>query len=569
MKICPQCTQRYPDDSAFCFVCGCSLLVPDDPRVGTTIAGRYVLEARIGHGGMATVYRARPRLLEGARALKLLNPDLAQDPTLRERFLREVKNSRRLVHPNIVEIVDHGDSEDGVPYMVMELLQGASLAQLIEQGRVPLRRALPIWIQMTRALARAHDFDVIHRDLKPENVYLLHGDHVKLLDFGIALSKQDVRLTNMGEVFGTPQYMAPERIRAAEASGGSDLYALGILMFEMLAKKLPLEASDPTGWLAAHLKQTPPRIRDILPDLPDSIDSLIASLLEKDPLYRPVDAHRVLLDLTNIAGELKIPVPPETETRAPALSGAPPGADLWAKRGDLFDRMFKRAGSPPELSRPAETLRSDSVRLSELLRLAQNEVKSLNAIEDEGYRERVALGKQMDARSSEASSLRAEARAARARVIPLGNKAKAFPAQVQTAHKDLIFWEGRSGFQEPYRELTNAYKKLAELCGQWFNVRQQELDAEARATESERQLSEIDAEIRDLRSKLIAVDDRVEQSRRAGLEQLSKMGIEADRIEGQLLMIASRFCGPLRSKPELGQLFQELLRDTPRSGAAR
>jgi eukaryotic-like serine/threonine-protein kinase len=569
MKICPQCTQRYPDDSAFCFVCGCSLLTPEDPRVGTTIAGRYVLEARIGHGGMATVYRARPRLLDGARAIKVLSSDLAQDPTLRERFLREVKNSRRLVHPNIVEILDHGDAEDGVPYMVMELLQGSSLAQVIEQGRVPLRRALPIWIQMTRALARAHDFDIIHRDLKPENVFLLPGDRVKLLDFGIALSKQDARITSMGEVFGTPQYMAPERIRSADATGASDLYALGILMFEMLAKRPPLQANDPTGWLAAHLKQTPPRLREVVPEAPESLDNLIASLLEKEPLYRPVDAHRVLVDLTNIAAELGIAVPPETEARAAALTGAPPSSDLWARRGDLFDRMFKRAGSPPELARPAETLRNDSTRLSELLRLAQNEAKSLAALEEDGYRERFAIGKQMDARSSDASSLRADARAARARVIPLGNKAKVFPAQVQAAHKDLVFWEGRSGLQEPYRELTNAYKKLADLCGQWFTVRQQELDAEGRAGESERLLGEIDTDIRELRAKLAEVDERVEQSRRAGLERLSQMGVEADRIEAQLLMLASRFCGPLRSKPELGQLFQELLRDTPKAAAPR
>src|SRR5262245_49401920 len=317
MKICLQCNQRYPDDSAFCFVCGSSLTTPDDPRVGSTIAGRYVLEARIGHGGMATVYKARPRLLDGARAIKLLHPDFAQDPTLRERFLREVKNSRRLVHPNIIEIVDHGDAEDGVPYMVMELLSGSSLATVIDQGRVPLRRAVPIWIQMTRALARAHDFDVIHRDLKPENVFVLHGDRVKLLDFGIALSKQDARLTSMGEVFGTPQYMAPERIRSTDAAGSSDLYALGIIMFEMLTQKLPFEANDPTSWLAAHLKQTPPRIGEVMPGVPEILDSLIASLLEKDVVHRPVDAHRVLLDLGNIAQELGVPIPPDTETRAP------------------------------------------------------------------------------------------------------------------------------------------------------------------------------------------------------------------------------------------------------------
>ncbi|MFO0591469.1 MAG: protein kinase [Polyangiaceae bacterium] len=565
MKICVQCNQRYPDDSAFCFVCGSSLSTPEDPRVGSTIAGRYVLEARIGQGGMATVYKARPRLLDGARALKLLNPDFAQDPTLRERFLREVKNSRRLVHPNIIEIVDHGDGEDGVPYMVMELLQGTTLAAIIDQGRVPLRRALPIWIQMTRALARAHDFDVIHRDLKPENVFLLQGDRVKLLDFGIALSKQDARITSMGEVFGTPQYMAPERIRSADATGGSDLYALGILMFEMLTHKLPFEASDTTGWLAAHLKQVPPRIRDLVPDAPEALDSLIASLLEKDPVYRPVDAHRVQLDLTNIARELNLPIPPDTDSRAAALVGASPGAEVWARRGSIFDRMFQRAGSPPELARPAETLKNDSQRLSELFAQAQTVARELAAIEEEGYKERFQIGQTMDARSSDASSLRAEARAARARVTPLGTKAKAFQPQVHAAHKDLIFWEGRSGFSEPYRELARAYKKLADLTEQWFVARHAELEAESVATDRERTLGEIDGQIKDLRARLAEVDDTIERRRKDGLDRLSAMGQEADRIEANLLHIASRFTGPMRSRPELGQLFQELSREGQRA----
>ena len=569
MKICPQCNQRYPDDSAFCFVCGASVTSPDDPRVGSTIAGRYVLEARIGHGGMATVYKARPRLLEGARAVKLLNPEFAQDPTLRERFLREVKNSRRLVHSNIIEIVDHGDTEDGIPYMVMELLAGSTLSQIIEQGRVPLRRALPLWIQMTRALARAHDFDVIHRDLKPENVFILPGDRVKLLDFGIALSKQDARLTSMGEVFGTPQYMAPERIRSADATGTSDLYALGIIMFEMLVHKLPFEASDPTAWLAAHLKQPPPHIRDLLPDAPDTLDSLIAALLEKEPAHRPIDAHRVLLELGNICQELNVPIPPEVDGRAAPLTGSAPGSDLWARRADLFDRMFKRAGSPPELARTAETLKNDAVRISELLTLAQNEARNLAAIEEEGYRERSALGQAMDAKSSDASSLRAEARTARARVSSLGTKTKVFPAQVQAAHKDLVFWEGRSGFNEPYRELAKAYKKLADLTEQWFVARHAELEAGALATDREHTLGETDVQIRELRTRLVEIDENVERRRRDGLESLSRMGLEADRLEAELLHLASRFCGPLRSKPELGQLFQELLRDTQKAATAR
>ncbi len=175
----------------------------------------------------------------------------------------------------------------------------------------------------------------------------------------------------------------------------------------------------------------------------------------------------------------------------------------------------------------------------------------------------------MDAKSSDASSVRAEARSARARVGSLGNKSKVFPAQVQAAHKDLVFWEGRSGFNEPYRELAKAYKKLADLTDQWFVARQAELDADALAADRERQLAEIEAQLRELRTRLADVDENVERRRREGLEKLSAMGIEADRLEAELLHLASRFCGPLRSKPELGQLFQELTRDTQKTATAR
>src|SRR5262249_11320364 len=153
----------------------------------------------------ATVYRAKHRIVERPCAIKILKPGFSADPVLRERFLREARHAQRLAHPNIIDIFDHGDTDDGTPFLVMELLEGQSLADVIEFAPMSLARPLPVAIEMSRALARAHDFEVIHRDLKPENVFLLPGDRVKLLDFGIARCAQDARLTNLGEIFGTPQ----------------------------------------------------------------------------------------------------------------------------------------------------------------------------------------------------------------------------------------------------------------------------------------------------------------------------------------------------------------------------
>src|SRR4051794_13823114 len=217
MKTCPQCRTSYPSESSFCFVDGATLVEEKDPRINTTVAGRYVIETVLGVGGMATVYKSRHKLVDRPCAIKVLSMQFAQDPTLRERFRREARHAQRIAHPNIIEIFDQGDTDDGVPFLVMELLEGKSLADEMENGRIAPDRVLPVAIGMSRALARAHDFEVIHRDLKPENVFLLPGDHVKLLDFGIARCMQDARLTHLGEVFGTPQYMAPERANSIDA----------------------------------------------------------------------------------------------------------------------------------------------------------------------------------------------------------------------------------------------------------------------------------------------------------------------------------------------------------------
>ncbi|MCC6646605.1 MAG: protein kinase, partial [Polyangiaceae bacterium] len=172
MKSCPQCNLRYPDESTFCFVDGASLTSVADPRIGTTVGGRYVIEAVLGEGGMATVYRARHKLVDRLCAVKIMNPALARDKVVRERFRREAKQAQKLAHPNIIEIFDHGDTDDGTAFLVMELLLGESLADVVARGKVPLARAVPLMIQIARALARAHDFEVVHRDLKPENMFV-------------------------------------------------------------------------------------------------------------------------------------------------------------------------------------------------------------------------------------------------------------------------------------------------------------------------------------------------------------------------------------------------------------
>ncbi|MEO6601351.1 MAG: protein kinase, partial [Polyangiaceae bacterium] len=169
MKSCTQCKLKYPDDAAGCFLCGGALVAIQDPLIGVTIAGRYQIEEVLGQGGMATVYAARHRLVDRPCAVKVMSPQYTRNEVIRERFRREAKAAQKLAHPNIIEIFDQGETPDGYLYLVMELLRGETLADVLEHGKVPLERGLPIMIQIARALARAHDLEVIHRDLKPEN----------------------------------------------------------------------------------------------------------------------------------------------------------------------------------------------------------------------------------------------------------------------------------------------------------------------------------------------------------------------------------------------------------------
>jgi serine/threonine protein kinase len=562
MKTCPQCHLAYPSESSFCFVDGSSLVSPKDPRIGSTVAGRYVIDAELGKGGMATVYRAHHKLVDRPCAIKVLNMQFAQDPTTRERFRRESRHAQRLAHPNIIEIFDQGETEDNVPFLVMELLQGQSLADVLEQGRLPMARALTIGIEMSRALARAHDFEVIHRDLKPENVFLLAGDRVKLLDFGIARCTQDARLTNLGEIFGTPQYMAPERGSSIDAGPPADLYALGIMIFEMLAGQLPFTANDPASWLMKHLKETPPHLRQFFQDAPEALDRLLFALMAKRPDDRPVDAHRVEAALSTIARNVGVAVPPEAQPSPP-----PPSverrttADPWERRIEIFDRIIARAFGPAaqaDVTRMLDALKGHLREIASLRTGAFEEQQRLETIENEGRDGRLRLGKAMDALTSDVSRTREEARTLRAVVAPLAEQSKTFAPQAVLAHKDLILWEGRGGFAEPTRELAAAYGKLSDLVSRWYEVRHRELTADGEAVKKERVIADVDAQIKALRTNLAALDRSLEDRRQKSHQKIAEMGRRTEMLEAELLHVASRFCAPLRSKPELGQLFQEL-----------
>jgi len=263
--------------------------------LGRTLAERYRLVQRIGAGGMGTVYRAQHLLLRRDVALKLLAPELTRDPVMRERFLREAQATHMLRHPNIVEVFDVAVDGNRV-FLVMELLEGDSLASWMGTGPLDVVQSLRFARPVVAALARAHSLGVVHRDIKPENVFVARRSSVdpwdysvKVLDFGIAHLRHEARLTAPGEVFGTPEYLASELARGEPCQPASDLYAVGVMLFEMVTGALPFDG-DLARIVEHHRSTPPPSARARNPAVPVALDALIVQLMDKDPGARPASA---------------------------------------------------------------------------------------------------------------------------------------------------------------------------------------------------------------------------------------------------------------------------------------
>jgi serine/threonine-protein kinase len=262
--------------------------VSQDPFVGKVIDGRYEIQARIGEGGMGVVYKARQTSIDRVIAIKMLNAQMAADPTWVQRFYNEAKACSRLQHPNTIRMFDFGQSGDGRLFMTMEFLDGVSLREAVSKGPLAPQRVVKILIQCCASLAEAHSIGIIHRDIKPDNVFLLNmagsPDFVKLLDFSVAkLLEGDRMKTQAGVVFGTPQYMSPEQGRGLPLDARSDLYALGILAFEMLTGNVPFNDENPMTVIQMHLHAGVPPLAQ---SIPYSVQQIVRRALEKDPSRR-------------------------------------------------------------------------------------------------------------------------------------------------------------------------------------------------------------------------------------------------------------------------------------------
>lgn len=295
---------------------------PATSLVGTVISGRYRVESSLGEGGMGAVYLAEHMLMHKRLAIKVLHPEMMRMPEVVARFEREAMAAAHIEHPNVAAATDFGKLDDGSFFLVLEYVQGKSLRELLSEGPVPVDRAVHIALQIAGALNRAHGLGIVHRDMKPENVMLVERDgdpdFVKVLDFGIAkvpvgelfkdsAPKSRQQLTQLGIVYGTPEYMAPEQALGQDVDARADLYALGIILYEMLTGSRPFEADSPVKLLGMQVTQAPPLLRERAPDLvvPPSLEVLLFKLLEKEAPSRPQSSREVFEILEGIRAILR------------------------------------------------------------------------------------------------------------------------------------------------------------------------------------------------------------------------------------------------------------------------
>ena len=314
MKVCPQCGKEFSDTTTLCPGDGAALEQKTDSLIGQVLAEKYRIDERLSEGGMGTVYRGIHVLMDKTVAIKVLRPSLAADQKLVARFSREARAASRISHPNALSVTDFGEAEGGIVFLVMEFLSGETLKEVIRrEGPLPLSRIIEILRQVGGALDAAHLQGVVHRDLKSENIMLLAtngADYAKVLDFGIAKitereGKYDPALTAPDLVIGTPQYMSPEQCsQSTNIDARSDIYSLGVILFEMLVGHVPFTGESPTTIMLKHLQEPVPSVLDERPDIPRVVGRIVSQALAKRPEERYQTVSEFIEDLS-IAGGMQ------------------------------------------------------------------------------------------------------------------------------------------------------------------------------------------------------------------------------------------------------------------------
>jgi serine/threonine-protein kinase len=324
MLHCPTCGQGFAEEVRVCPEDGALLQAdptvaiasPADPLIGRTLDEKYRLDERLGTGGMGTVYRATHLLIDRPVAIKLLNPRYVEDEAAQVRFRREARAAGRLQHTNAVTVTDFGRTSDGFVYIVMELLEGRTLRDVLaHEAPLDSARAVSMMLQTAAAVGAAHDAGIIHRDLKPANIFVVQRKdappYIKVLDFGIAKLAADAlddddtnTLTQVGAMIGTPRYMSPEQCDGAKLTPASDVYSLGIILYEMLTGTTPFNGTSPIAIAIKHSSMPPRNPREFVATIPAALEEVVLHALQKMPEDRPQDANAFRSELYAVAERL-------------------------------------------------------------------------------------------------------------------------------------------------------------------------------------------------------------------------------------------------------------------------
>jgi eukaryotic-like serine/threonine-protein kinase len=557
---------------------GSSRRSQQDEYLGKVVAGRYRLETLLGEGGMGVVYRARHVLIDRVVALKLIRPDLRGETHLRAWMLREARAANRVDHAHIVDIHDVGETEEGELYLVMEYLTGSSLSHECAKGQMPLTRAVDVLEQMCAALARAHDLGVIHRDLKSDNIMLTtrggRRDFVKILDFGLAALARDPRLAPKGAVFGTPEYMSPEQARGEDATAVSDLYALGILFFEMTTGQLPFRSNDRETLLEMQRTAPAPRPRQLRADLPPAAENIILKLLEKDPRKRFRDGHHLQEELK--AFQRSLPqspwdVPSATQEQQvvappPPPPSATPHVVEWGTRAAHYARMVARAypngKAPADVQQAADKCWELAARASRLEGELTSHSRKLEAIERRGRALRAEIGRKVEELAAEESRTLREASAEREEAERVAmtqrqaeRRASDAAAKAEQAARDVRDVPTLRRVFEEAGAARAQVEELSRLSGRH----------EGRASTREENARDLRRQIDELRAQLSRYGDALENDLAAGRERIATRVREALGYEQSFSSATHLLLNHLKGRPECRELIEELEASTSKS----
>ncbi|HVR87547.1 MAG TPA: protein kinase, partial [Planctomycetota bacterium] len=321
---------------------------PLDPWTGRNLP-RYEIQERLGGGGMGVVYKARDRKLDRAVALKFLPPHILADSEAHARFMNEARAASALDHPNICTIYEFDATPEGHPYIAMAYVPGRTLQDMIRQGPLPVSQAVNLTLQVALGLERAHEGSVIHRDIKPANLMVTDRGELRILDFGVA-RRGGSTLTETGLALGTLAYMSPEQLQARPVDGRTDLWSLGVVLFEMLAGRRPFQGDTDGALWGAIVGQPAPPLAEIRRDVPEALAAVVARCLSKDPAQRYPDAAALASDLGRVANSPSLPVAPR-RVPVPLSSFVGRSAELEAVANLLGRTRLVTLTGPPGIGK--------------------------------------------------------------------------------------------------------------------------------------------------------------------------------------------------------------------------